>query len=311
MLDQAQGTSVKERQLIDIGGKPVMQRSFVKKLAKPLPVLFVYIGWSEHYDGRERVFGTHGFLRQNENERSSEDEAFVMQDDGHFQCGIGRGKVPAINAHVIFVAKPTSSSRLLAVGIYADAELSNDGNWGNARATDVHLFSLKERRAIPEWEGQGMRRWAARRGAGSGTEHPKLRLFFEKKLHTSAGSNSILDNVATDDEEAQQFHEGEPRYRFVLHRTRERKARLAKLRAAIKKGPLRCEVPKCGFDFSEKYGQLGHEYAQVHHIIPLKDAPQNGWQVKPSDLAIVCANCHVMIHRGGECRPLSGLIVAK
>ena len=26
------------------------------------------------------------------------------------------------------------------------------------------------------------------------------------------------------------------------------------------------------------------------------------------DLAVVCANCHAMIHRGGECRPIASLI---
>jgi hypothetical protein len=33
-----------------------------------------------------------------------------------------------------------------------------------------------------------------------------------------------------------------------------------------------------------------------------------GREVKLKDLAVVCANCHVMIHMGGKCRPLAGLI---
>ena len=30
-----------------------------------------------------------------------------------------------------------------------------------------------------------------------------------------------------------------------------------------------------------------------------------GREVKLKDLAVVCANCHAMIHIGGKCRPLA------
>ncbi|WP_422110022.1 hypothetical protein [Bradyrhizobium elkanii] len=42
--------------------------------------------------------------------------------------------------------------------------------------------------------------------------------------------------------------------------------------------------------------------------MPLHKAPKEGRQVLLKDLAIVCANCHAMIHTGGQCRPLEGLI---
>jgi 5-methylcytosine-specific restriction enzyme A len=67
-------------------------------------------------------------------------------------------------------------------------------------------------------------------------------------------------------------------------------------------------VPKCSFDFEKSYGKLGKGYAQVHHLDPLSKSPKEGKFTKLSDLAVVCANCHVMIHVGGECRPLRGLI---
>ena len=73
-------------------------------------------------------------------------------------------------------------------------------------------------------------------------------------------------------------------------------------------GKLICEVPKCGFDFAKRYGRIGIGYVQVHHLRPLSSAPAKGMSKKPSDLAIVCANCHAMIHRGGECRKLKSLI---
>lgn len=95
---------------------------------------------------------------------------------------------------------------------------------------------------------------------------------------------------------------------FVFHRRREAMARREKIRDVINRtGKLVCEVPKCGFDFEARYGKLGKGYAQVHHLDPLSKSPKGGKVTKLSDLAIVCANCHIMIYIGGECRPLKDL----
>lgn len=112
-----------------------------------------------------------------------------------------------------------------------------------------------------------------------------------------------------DDPEIQGF-EGEERRRYILHRRREASLRKKKIDAAVweNKGALRCEVPRCGFDFAATYGAIGKEFAHVHHLKPLSDAPTEGRVVKLNDLAIVCANCHAMIHRGGKCRALADLI---
>jgi hypothetical protein len=56
---------------------------------------------------------------------------------------------------------------------------------------------------------------------------------------------------------------------------------------------LACEV--CGFDFSTKYREIGDGFCEVHHLIPLAKGEQD---VRLDDLAIVCANCHRMAHRG-------------
>ena len=95
---------------------------------------------------------------------------------------------------------------------------------------------------------------------------------------------------------------------FLKHRKRERRLRKAKLADHLAKGKtIRCEVTGCGFDFNLFYGEIGHGYAHVHHLRPL--AERNGGETtKLEDLAIVCANCHAMIHRGRQCRPLVGLV---
>jgi 5-methylcytosine-specific restriction enzyme A len=98
------------------------------------------------------------------------------------------------------------------------------------------------------------------------------------------------------------FFEGREREAFVRHRRREARLRREKIKAfKIERGRLYCEVPFCGFDFEKSYGELGRDYAQVHHRLPLKKAPKEGRETKLSELAVVCANCHAMIHRGGEC----------
>jgi hypothetical protein len=124
------------------------------------------------------------------------------------------------------------------------------------------------------------------------------------------GAKPIVPFAETLDSEIASFKEGDLRRAFRNHRIRERRARLGKLKEAKSKnsGRLLCEVPNCGFDFFQRYGQIGEGYAQVHHLEPLSDAPRGGRVVTLDKLAVVCANCHAMIHVGGECRPLADLI---
>ncbi|MBU0959988.1 MAG: HNH endonuclease, partial [Proteobacteria bacterium] len=104
--------------------------------------------------------------------------------------------------------------------------------------------------------------------------------------------------------------EGKTKKLFIIHRKREAKLRAAKIRDTLNNngGKLRCEVPGCGFNFSDVYGEIGEKFAIVHHLTPLSDLNPTGQRNSIADLAVVCANCHAMIHRGGECRPLESLI---
>jgi len=106
--------------------------------------------------------------------------------------------------------------------------------------------------------------------------------------------------------------EGEALLRMVKHRRREAKLRDAKIERALTEndGRLICEAAGCGFDFFHVYGELGKGYAQVHHNVPLseRDGPET---TRLDDLSIVCANCHVMIHRGGKCRNLDEVVVLR
>ena len=83
------------------------------------------------------------------------------------------------------------------------------------------------------------------------------------------------------------------------HLVRERNSKVVKeakhLFKATHGGKLFCEV--CGFDFSEKYGKLGEGFIEAHHIKKLSKT-EGVYEIKPSDFAMVCSNCHSMLHRG-------------
>lgn len=122
------------------------------------------------------------------------------------------------------------------------------------------------------------------------------------------GAASSFAGDAADDPEA--GFEGHLRVLFGRHRQRENRLRRAKIRSVLRvSGRLRCEVASCAFDFEERYGALGREYAHVHHLLPLAAVDERR-RTKLSDLVIVCANCHAMIHRGAACRPLKEVSAA-
>lgn len=59
-------------------------------------------------------------------------------------------------------------------------------------------------------------------------------------------------------------------------------------------GHLRCEI--CNFSFKDVYGDIGSDFCEVHHINPLSET-NDQTETSLDDLAIVCSNCHRMIHR--------------
>lgn len=94
----------------------------------------------------------------------------------------------------------------------------------------------------------------------------------------------------------------EGKRRMTAHMRLERKTALV---AALKKermdrhdGRLPCEV--CGFDFLECYGPVGAGFAEAHHKTSLAESPDDGRITTLDDLAIVCSNCHSMLHRAPE-----------
>ena len=124
-------------------------------------------------------------------------------------------------------------------------------------------------------------------------DHPRLAAVAGAiRAAVTAGDAEVLASV--DDEGIEEAAEGKVLTR--LHRVRERNRELVETRKARElkaTGRLRCEA--CGFDFCERYGEHGQGFIEAHHTRPVHTLTP-GEKTRLADLALVCANCHRMIH---------------
>lgn len=117
-------------------------------------------------------------------------------------------------------------------------------------------------------------------------------------------SRGGLDNVegaielGADQDETEEFQTIEERRQYVRHNRLDRHSGAAK--QAKKIHGYVCQV--CGFDFRKVYGEIGRNFIEAHHLIPLSSLPE-GQPVSmnpKTDFAVLCANCHRMVHRKKE-----------
>ena len=64
---------------------------------------------------------------------------------------------------------------------------------------------------------------------------------------------------------------------------------------AIEIHGVTCKV--CGFNFEKKYGNIGENFIEIHHIKPMYDIRKEILVNPQTDLIPLCSNCHKMIHR--------------
>jgi 5-methylcytosine-specific restriction protein A len=124
----------------------------------------------------------------------------------------------------------------------------------------------------------------------------------EKLAAVVAGIRNAVDMDDQFDHSLQGFDEpeiheaAEGKVLTRLHRVRERCRKLVerkKKQALAKHGKLACEA--CEFDFQTQYGKAGAGVIDVHHIRPLHTL-QPGQKTRLDDLALLCANCHRIVH---------------
>lgn len=87
------------------------------------------------------------------------------------------------------------------------------------------------------------------------------------------------------------------------HKRIERNQKLAKKAKAVL--GYTCQI--CEMDFLTVYGGVGKEYIEAHHLTPLSQL--KGQKVvldARKDFAVLCANCHRMIHRSGMVDDIAG-----
>jgi len=114
-----------------------------------------------------------------------------------------------------------------------------------------------------------------------------------KILDRLTGKEVPFEALKENDESA--FPEG--RIFYHRHLLRERDSKIsgtAKNRRLRDTGDLACDV--CGFSFSKTYGELGVGFIEAHHTVPVSQLSGQR-KTKIGEIALVCSNCHRMLHR--------------
>lgn len=110
-------------------------------------------------------------------------------------------------------------------------------------------------------------------------------MLFEQSSLLDTAANPIVD-------EEQDWFEDLSKYR--IHRITERNRTLAK-RVKQLQG-YTCKA--CDFNFESWYGEIGRDYIEAHHILPISRLDKTKIHLDPiQDFTVLCSNCHRMIHR--------------
>ena len=86
--------------------------------------------------------------------------------------------------------------------------------------------------------------------------------------------------------------------KYIYHRKIERNSTAAK--NSKKFHGTSCQA--CEMDFVTRYGDIGEGFIEAHHLKPISSL-EEGVPVKydvASDFAVLCSNCHRMIHRAED-----------
>ncbi|WP_216840591.1 HNH endonuclease [Dyella sp. S184] len=175
--------------------------------------------------------------------------------------------------------------------------LSNDGAYRNANGVYMKLMNF--RRFDPQFIDAG--KVGLQRGGKLELEvwdefaNDRERLSsVASAIKASIRSDTPPDLDFADEMDVQEAPEG--RILTRLHRRRERSKKLteaAKRQALKTHKRLFCEA--CGFDFERAYGIAGTGIIDVHHTKPVHTLVE-GETTKVEDLALLCSNCHRIVH---------------
>ncbi|MBE9583891.1 DUF3578 domain-containing protein [Mucilaginibacter sp. JRF] len=114
------------------------------------------------------------------------------------------------------------------------------------------------------------------------------------RVYEHLSYNEGLPSFQAEIENDEEFKGIEDIRRFRFHKRIERNIQLSQKVKKIQ-GYI-CKA--CGFDFKKKYGALGANFIEAHHLKPL--AKLTGSKVELDarlDFVVLCSNCHSMIHK--------------
>lgn len=194
------------------------------------------------------------------------------------------------------------SSVLNRLPIHSKSELEED--FRNPNGVGMKLSNFL--RFDPSYTGAGLK-------CGSHLEEDVWNAFALDPVRlkeTAAAIRATLKTgeiVSGEDIDIDETEAPEGRVMTRIHQVRERNVALIKKKkqdALRLTGKLACEV--CEFDFYQTYGEHGQGFVECHHTKPISKL-MPGEKTRISDLAIVCANCHRMLHRGREWLSVSEL----
>jgi 5-methylcytosine-specific restriction protein A len=114
-------------------------------------------------------------------------------------------------------------------------------------------------------------------------------------IRAAVDTGHVLDRGENDTDDGEDEAQ-EGRILTQIHKRRERSKKLIALKKknVLKQtGKLSCEG--CGFEF-KAYGSRGEGFVEVHHTRPVHQL-RTGDTTHLDDLAMLCANCHRIVHR--------------
>jgi 5-methylcytosine-specific restriction protein A len=169
-------------------------------------------------------------------------------------------------------------------------------------ANSVYMKFMNFRRLDPQYTSGG--KTGLSRGSKAdeevwaefGQDAPRCQLVAEAIIASLNDSEvgSVWIELDLDDG-IQEAAEGRLLTRKHLARERNRQLVESKRKQAMKRnGKLVCEA--CDFNFAVHYGERGIGFIECHHTKPVATLVE-GHKTHIDDLALVCANCHRIIHR--------------
>lgn len=290
-----------------------------------MAILFCNVGWMNHYNGidgdsieRGGEYNQHSTGHEVCNFSSNAGTLYgYVQPTGQIKIeklGAGKKDDSVGGVTVVWTAGPASGGTVV-VGWYKNATVFREAQKiakpsALQKKNGISTFRIKapadKAILLPIEQRKLMIPRAVMGGIGQSN------IWYADKDESQAIVSRVISLInkgavptLPDIDKTQSILEGNPR--LVAHLRRERNPAIIKAKkvAIIRAtGKLCCEA--CGFDFKEVYGEIGDGCCEVHHLQSLSKA-DGLVKTELEDLAIVCSNCHRIIHRTDPMIPISSL----